>query len=100
MDELLLSHNWVAVVIWLAAAASDYSLTIWGASLYSQRAKQFVEFEGSYECNSFFEADIDSGRKISGRFFAVLIMVALAIWLLARLRNAWSIGDEIFLFLT
>ena len=98
METLLLKHWWFGIVLWITSSVSDYFLTIWGAALYARKAKQFVEIEGSYEGVPLFEADINSGNKISLRFFIVLVIGALAIGLLGHFRTAWEIDDELFLF--
>jgi hypothetical protein len=71
---------WVGPLAWAALYCSDYYLTVACARLYSEQDK--IKFEGSYELNPVFEAEIDALRRISPRFIAMLLVSTTALFLL------------------
>jgi hypothetical protein len=74
---------WLGPLAWVVLYCSDYLLTITCARLYSQQDK--VRFEGSYELNPVFEADINALRRVSPRFIAILIVSTLSVFLLGMM---------------
>ncbi len=77
--ELLLDHLWLALGLWTCVYLADYYLTLAGARLYAQGVNRVIVFEGSYELNPVFQQDIDSRRRLSYRFFAILGVICLLI---------------------
>jgi hypothetical protein len=96
---LILSHN--------GMTGSDYLLTITCARLYRGGVCEKVVLEGSYEITPFFQRDIDSLRRISPRFVAMLFVSAgrlAAVWFLSSQSvpelYAFASGSMILLQLT
>ncbi|HTH01765.1 MAG TPA: hypothetical protein VL882_15950 [Vicinamibacterales bacterium] len=69
---------WLGPTAWALLYCSDYYLTIACAHLYARQDK--IKFEGSYELNPMFEAEIDALRRISPRFIAMLIVSTAALF--------------------
>ncbi len=55
VERYLLSHPWLAPVLWMVLHTSDYYLTLWGAKL--ARRQPFFELEGSYELTPDYQDD-------------------------------------------
>lgn len=73
---------WAGPLAWAVLYCSDYFMTITCARLYARQEK--VKFEGSYELNPLFEAEVNALRRISPRFIAMLIVSTLALLLIGR----------------
>lgn len=90
--DLILEENILAVlVIWVLVYVLDYYLTIFGAKLYAQGAKEHILYEGSYELTPVFQRDIDALRLFSPRFFLYVVfsmVVILVFWVL----DGWLLG--------
>ena len=71
---------WAGSLAWAVLYCSDYFMTIACARLYRRQDK--VRFEGSFELNPVFEADINELRRVSPRFIAILIVSTLSVFLL------------------
>jgi hypothetical protein len=70
---------WVGALAWAALYCSDYYLTLACARLYAQQDK--IKFEGSYELNPLFEAEVDALKRISPRFIAMLVVSTILVFL-------------------
>ena len=77
--ELLTTHLWLALGLWIVVYVADYYLTLAGARLYFQGVQRVFVFEGSYELNPLFQQDIDRRRRISTRFLVMLGVTCLLI---------------------
>ena len=79
---------WSGLVVWAVLYVSDYSFTLACARLYRQGVYDKIVFEGSFELNPYFQADIDALRVVSPRFIAALIIglayLAAIRWLAAE----------------
>lgn len=80
MSDLMVATPWIGVGLWAVLHVSDYYLTLSCARLY--RAQDKVVFEGSFELNPIFQADIDALRPMSRRFLVVLLLSAGFLWAL------------------
>jgi hypothetical protein len=67
---------WPCLTSWVLLYISDYVLTIKCARLYRGGVCEKLVFEGSYELTPFFQRDIDSLRRISPRFVAMLFVTS------------------------
>jgi hypothetical protein len=63
VERYLLSHPWLAPVLWLVLYTSDYYLTLWGARLVKRQ--DFYRWEGSYEMTPEYQDDVDKQRPVS-----------------------------------
>jgi len=85
-DNLL--KSWVpGVIAWVVIYVSDYYCTIASARLYQETIKAHLEFEGSFELNPVFRADIDRLRWVSPRFIVLLTLTSLMLvlyWYLSQ----------------
>lgn len=80
------SSVWPGLVVWVLLYISDYAFTITCARLYRTGVCEKIVFEGSYELNPFFQKDINSLRRISPRFLAMLFVTSgllAAVWFLS-----------------
>jgi hypothetical protein len=62
---------WLAPILWMIVYTSDYFLTIACARLY--KAQDKIVFEGSFEINPLYQADVNALRLVSPRFFVFLL---------------------------
>lgn len=86
MDILIASKPFLVMLLWAITYSMDYYLTIIGARLYQDGAREYVRFEGSYELTPAFRKDIDALRPISTRFIGALgisIVLIFLVWLIA-----------------
>src|SRR6266403_2410453 len=74
--SVLFSSLWPCLTVWVLLYISDYVLTITCARLYRGGVCEKLVFEGSYELTPFFQPDIDSLRRISPRFVAMLFVTS------------------------
>ncbi len=77
---------WPGLTVWVLLYISDYALTIVCARLYRSGVCEKLVLEGSYEITPFFQRDIDSLRRISPRFLAMLIVTSgllATVWFLS-----------------
>jgi hypothetical protein len=72
--NLFFNSLWPGLVVWSALYISDYVLTLSCARLYQAGVSDRIAFEGSYEITPYFQADIDSLRRVSPRFVVVLLL--------------------------
>jgi len=91
MSNFFFDSFWPGAVAWSVLYVSDYVLTLTCARLYQMGAKEKIVFEGSYELTPFFQKDINSLRKISPRFLAMLVLsvswLALVWWSVGISQN-------------
>jgi len=73
---------WVGATAWAALYCSDYYLTLACARLYAPQDK--IKFEGSYELNPLFEAEVDALKRLSPSFVAILIVSTMALFFLEK----------------
>jgi hypothetical protein len=85
MLDLLLHNSWLTIIVWDMLYISDYYLTLYGATLYQQYAKEHIVFEGSYELTPYYQQDINSLRRFSPRFVAALILYSGLLWVVGDL---------------
>lgn len=90
IESLLVSAPWLCVGIWIVLYVADYYLTIAGARLYAQGAKDHVVTEGSYELNPGFVADVNALRLFSPRFIKFLVLTSLYI------AGAWYVVEQLY----
>lgn len=64
----------LALLLWLIIYPLDYFLTIYSSRLWYTYAKVHLEFEGSYELNLYYRADVDARKKVSNRFLLIFIL--------------------------
>jgi hypothetical protein len=86
---------WVGPIAWAGLYCSDYYLTIACARLYAQQDK--IKFEGSYELNPLFEAEVDALKRISPSFVAILIVSTTALFVMKRLTEPETHGVYMFM---
>ena len=98
---------WPGLTAWIILYISDYAFTLTCARLYRSGVSEKIVFEGSYELTPQFQPDIDSLRRISPRFLAMLVVSTLllaTIWFLAMQSvpelYAFALGSMILLQLT
>src|SRR5262245_12572072 len=75
-EQHFLNHGWLVTGVWIALFFSDYSLTIAGAKLYASGAREHFTFEGRYELNPYFQADVDQLRRPGFRVLMVMVTYA------------------------
>ncbi len=107
MLDFFFNSLWPGLTVWVLLYISDYAVTITCAQLYRGGVCEKLVFEGSYEITPFFQRDIDSLRRISPRFVAMLLVSAglLAIvWFLSAQSTpqlyVFALGSMIMLELT
>jgi len=84
--SIFFSSLWPGLTVWVLLYISDYALTITCARLYRGGVCEKLVLEGSYEITPFFQRDIDSLRRISPRFVAMLFVSAgllAVVWFLS-----------------
>ena len=59
----LLTRLWPGLFVWSVLYVSDYALTLTCARLYRAGVSNKIAFEGSFEINPYFQADIDLLKK-------------------------------------
>ncbi len=72
--SIFFSSVWPGLTAWVILYISDYALTITCARLYRGGVCEKLVLDGSYEITPFFQRDIDSLRRISPRFLAMLFV--------------------------
>ena len=82
------SSLWPSLTVWILLYISDYSLTITCARLYRAGVCEKLVFEGSFELNPIFQKDINSLRRFSPRFLALLFVTA------GLLAAVWFVSGE------
>jgi hypothetical protein len=90
------SSLWPSLTVWVLLYISDYTLTLTCARLYRAGVCEKLVFEGSFELNPIFQKDINSLRRFSPRFLALLFITSgmlATIWFL----SAQSV-PELYLF--
>jgi hypothetical protein len=90
------SSLWPSLTVWVLLYISDYTLTLTCARLYRAGVCEKLVFEGSFELNPIFQKDINSLRRFSPRFLALLFITSgmlVTIWFL----SAQSV-PELYLF--
>jgi len=78
---------WPSLLVWVVLYISDYAFTIASARLRLGPISEKIVIEGSYEITPYFQRDIDSLRRISPRFIAMLVYTSLlliALWFLSK----------------
>jgi hypothetical protein len=78
----------IGIGLIVLAYLADYLLTLRAASLYGSGADQVIAFEGSYELNPRFTADIDKLRPVSPRFLVMLLIYSALLWAVWNLSVA------------
>jgi len=88
IDRYLTETPWIALAIWVVLYVSDYYLTIWGATLRTEKAAALIDEGGSYELTPAFRADVDALRLVSPTFLWYLLLSMLVLlfawWLTVR----------------
>lgn len=88
MSNLFPNALWPGLSAWILLYISDYSLTLACARMYRAGVNEKVVLEGSYEITPYFQRDIDSLRRFSPRFFAMLVVIPVylaLLWFVAKL---------------
>ncbi|HUJ49812.1 MAG TPA: hypothetical protein VLW25_06420 [Bryobacteraceae bacterium] len=88
MPNIFNDGPWPGLITWMLLYISDYYLTISGARLYRSGPNQKIVYEGSYELTPYFQRDIDALRRISPRFFAMLVIFGSLLVLVWHLASA------------
>jgi hypothetical protein len=95
---IFFSSVWPSLTVWILLYISDYALTITCARLYRAGVCEKLAFEGSFELNPIFQKDIDSLRRFSPRFLAMLFVTS------GLLATVWFLSSEsapgMFVFLS
>jgi hypothetical protein len=81
---------------WTVLYISDYTLTLKCAKLYRSGVSDKIAFEGSFELNPNFQADIDSLRTWSPRFLAALLVSG--VWLTIIWWLSWGSQPGLYQF--
>ena len=88
IPEFLIQNFWAGWAIFMVLYISDYTFTFICARLYYGGVREKIVFEGSYELNPYFQADIDSLRRVSPRFIRAALLISflmfVAWWLAAK----------------
>jgi len=79
IDRYLTETPWIALAIWVVLYVSDYYLTIWGATLRTEKAAALIDEGGSYELTPAFRADVDALRLVSPTFLWYLLLSMLVL---------------------
>jgi hypothetical protein len=91
MDNIV----WVGPIAWAVLYCSDYYLTIACARMYTQQDK--ITFEGSYELNPVFEAEVNALRRISPRFIVMWAVSTTAVFLVGVMTGPEMRGFYVFM---
>jgi hypothetical protein len=82
------SNLWPGLAVWVLLYISDYALTIKCARLYRIGVCEKLVIEGSYELTPIFQRDINSLRRFSPRFLAMLFISS------SLLAIVWSLSAQ------
>ena len=86
LEQLLTDNLWLASLVWALSYYSDFVLTMHTARLYHAKAREHLDFGGSFELTPAYQADVDRLRRWSPRFWLALLlsMIALGlVWVLS-----------------
>jgi hypothetical protein len=107
MLDFFLDSLWPGMFVWALLYISDYTLTIWCASLYQKYVRATIAFDGSYELTPIFQRDVDALKAISPRFvvalFSSLALLGILWMLVGRsfpLLYAFTLGAMLLVELT
>lgn len=79
----LILTPWAGALVLLLLAFADYYLTLLGAKLYHQGVSDYIGYSGSYELNPNYQKEIDNQTRLSSKFVAgslAVAMLLLALW--------------------
>jgi hypothetical protein len=79
MRDIFLRSPWPGTLAWAVLYVSDFVLTITCARLYRRNVANKIVFEGSFELNPAFQADVDSMKWVSPRFVLALVLTSTLI---------------------
>ena len=64
LENLLISHLWVGLVLWIVLYCSDYMMTLICARMWRSGADKHLVFE-VFELTPYYQKDIAALRRIS-----------------------------------
>jgi len=80
---------WIGLALWVVSYLCDYYMTLYANRLRMQYTAPYIEIEGSFELNPYYQKDIDSQRKVSSRFIFMLLFVS------GWLAFTWFLADMV-----
>src|SRR5688572_494968 len=86
LEQLLTDNLWLASLVWALSYYSDFALTLRSARLYHAKAREHLNFGGSFELTPAYQADVDQLRRSSPRFWLALLLSMLGlglVWVLS-----------------
>ena len=84
--NLFLNNVWLAIGLWCVLYLMDYVLTLTAARMYHAGANKHFRFAGGYELNPVFKEDIAFLRRFSFRFWLLLILVSVLLFIIHSLN--------------
>src|SRR4029453_11416367 len=94
--DYVLDRFWLAIGIWILLYVLDYLFTLKAARMYQEGANKHMVFGGGYELNPVFQKDIAALRRFSPRFFLLLILFSVLLFMIYILAMkelfAFSLG--------
>jgi hypothetical protein len=80
--DYILERFWLAIGIWIVLYVLDYLFTLKAARMYQEGASKHMVFGGGYELNPVFQKDIARLRRLSPRFFLLLILFSILLFMI------------------
>jgi hypothetical protein len=80
--DYILDRYWLAIGIWIVLYCLDYLFTLKAARMYQEGAHNHMVFGGGYELNPVFQDDIAALRRVSPRFFLLLIACSIILFMI------------------
>src|SRR2546423_2928091 len=84
--NLFLNNVWIAIGLWAVLYCLDYLFTVKSARMYTAGVNNHFVFSEGIELNPYFKEDIAKLRRISPRFFFLLLFTSGLLLIL------WSLG--------
>jgi len=91
---------WPGLLSWIVLYCSDYYMTLTCARMYQSGVNTTIVFQGSYELTPQFQKDIDSLRRISPRFIALLLYTTGLLALSWYVTVSFELEPDLYLFLS
>jgi len=79
---------WLASAVWIVLHSLDYYLTLYACRLYKTGGQRFWDFDGSFEMNPAYQADVERMSVFPRRFALSLFLPAIALYVVTALAEA------------